>query len=178
MSIDINLLDRTGNKNLYLENALTIVRSAAVITTVITISVCILAFILMKNSSLESLAAQELSLTNKLAIFHGKTGKVNLIHDRLTRIAKLTSSQFSFEKVLDTVIAQTPSDVTISSIAINKDSVALTLSSDSVVSLQEMSDNFTKLIKAKKTFKKMTFQGIVSDAKSGIYSTNISLDLL
>ena len=79
---------------------------------------------------------------------------------------------------MNSFLEKIPNDVSMNSLGIDKAKVAITVSSNSLSSIDKMLNSFFEMIAKKQIIKSITIQSISSDPKSSTYSLSIKADKL
>ncbi len=178
MARDINLLPQRKLDLLQQERTVVIVRGVALVVMILVVTSALAIFLLNKNTSLDSLKAQQQSLRANFSLLHDKTAKNYLLVDRVTKIAAITKKKSTFIGNITTIEQLVPPDVSIDTFTINKTNVSMNVSSSSLISLGKYMDGLNKLVGNKGFFKKITIDNAIADEKAGKFIVSMKGDLL
>lgn len=175
MSKNINLLPRKNVDILRREKILNLYRF---ISTLFLLIVCFLSiglFLLNKNSPVYSLENEKDSLLKAISQLSERTSKFLFINARLQDISEILSKRTYMDKTLDLIMKEIPDNVLIKSISVDKNKLSLSVSSNSLSSINTLLDNLVNLVSSKKSFNKIILSGISLDKSSKSYVLSITL---
>ncbi|HET9947073.1 MAG TPA: hypothetical protein VFQ63_03350 [Patescibacteria group bacterium] len=178
MAGDINLLPQRRENFLRSEKTLAGVRLAAALSLVLIICLAIILFVLRRSISSTTTKAQEATLHATLALGKDKAVRQLLLVDRLTHIQSILTNRSSIEAKMDTIQKQLNPSVKILTFSLDQKSFDMSISSASLDDIQSAIDNMTELLRAKKTFKKLTIDNVIADEKTGKFILVIKADML
>ncbi len=178
MSNDINLLSHQSKTRFSQEQILAYSKVAAIICSILTVSLALMLFLLNRDPTLSQLQGQQQTVLAELTILHSKTAKDLIILDRVKRIVQINQQRSSLGQKVTDIQKQLPSGISISSFTLDSKHVNLTITSSSLVPMGTFINNLTQAINNKTLLKQLTIQGIISDEKTGTYLLSITGDLL
>lgn len=177
MKTDINLASGTvesASKNKILK----ILRITAISGVIFIAISSILLFLLINQISPEKIKKQEDKILLSIKFLRDKQAKIAIVNSKIADISKILGSRTNYELEINSFLEKIPSGVSMSSLGIDKTKVTITVSSNSLSSIDKMLNNFFEMIAKKQLIKSISIQGISSDQKSGTYSLSIKANKL
>lgn len=140
MAIDINLISDNDLKNTQSDR----VRKLTAISFSIlffTAFFSFLIFILNLRFSANTIRQNQQELSNALSIYDDKATKILILNNRATDINSLLKTRKDFSLVLAKIVDEKPSNVEIENFRIERNNVDMTVTSPSLLSLNEFLNN-------------------------------------
>jgi hypothetical protein len=135
--------------------------------------ISVLLFLLNFYSPLPKVIAQQQKVSQDLLAQKTKITKLLLLRDRLQHITTIFQQSTSLENTLAAIVLNTPGNVEIDTLGVNKDSVTIIFTSLSLSSMNDFMDFLSQQISKKTLFKKATISSLAFDAKTGIYTLTV-----
>src|SRR6266498_4593159 len=153
MNNGINLLDPNKNKTTIVpaRNMLIMRIIAGGLLFAVSVTSIVL-FILVAVSPLPELRRQEASYRLTLSAAHPDMAKLALLDERTTAVSGLLSQRKSYEQILEFIQGKLSSDVAISTIQVDNKTMALTVDSRSLQSLDTFLNKLILSVQEKKGF--------------------------
>ncbi|MCL5433252.1 MAG: hypothetical protein M1524_04030 [Patescibacteria group bacterium] len=178
MSESINLVANKKNESSRDKKSLKYFRFIAIVFLLSVFLFAISLFIFKTSLGEAALKKQEETLSGNMSSLSDKTVKLLLTQERLRNISDVLKNRSDVNKILDSVMKDMPPSVSINSLSIGKKKVTLIVASYSLYDINVLLDNLQKMSEDKKTFKRLIFDTLSIDDKSGKYSLGVSIDLL
>ncbi len=146
------------------------------------LGLCVIAsvglFVLNSTSELGTLSKKEDSLNQTLHTQQKKIVKMTLIKDRIESISDIQKKSKSYEDILVNVSSALPQDSKFDSFEVTKNSLNVTVSSSSLLSVNSFLDYIINNINKNHIFQKVTVSSLVGDIQSGKYILVLDVTLL
>ncbi len=168
---DINLLS-TEKVSLRTQNRILILRVLSVSFLFFVALFSIALFILSSQISPEAVRNIQGQTLQKISLLSERNAKYSLLSDRLRIIKTLLGARKNYTQTLNSVLDQVPQNVNIRGLKIDKDGISVTVSSNSLLLINEFLDNLSTNLD-KKIIKDMTIEGLTVDKQTGIFSLSI-----
>lgn len=178
MDNDINLI--SDRKKYASSKARQVARfriAAGIALGIVVLSAFIL-FLLNRLSGIDSLLQQEQEDTAKVASKQKIVGKLLLVESRLNDINSILASRSSPDIFIQKIIAGMPSGVNIDSFSLTKKKVSLTVTSSSLIFLDQFTTDLLTKAYNKELFKTFTINSVIADPVNQKYILSFDADLL
>lgn len=169
MNKSINLV---SNRNEQLEKELLILKIVRVIAVslLVTISVvAITAFIFSTQISISKIKEEENATLAQISALHDRLTTYYLTKDRINNITGIISTRRDYSKHIDAILANAPKTLSLKGIDIEKNIISVSMSGNSLVSINEFVDNVTALGIEQKLIKNVRLQSLSLDVKKEEY---------
>lgn len=176
MNNTINLSPYKNKSKIHYEKAIKATRIISIILLFFVILSGSSIFVLNSTSSLPNIIHQQNAITTNLDFLRKRAILLYLIHDRTSAIQSIYSTRTSYEDIIRDIKTQTTNDISIDSLRIKKNSIDLSLSSDSLLSLDIFLNKITKIAQEKK-YKTLTVSDLIGDGQQGKFSIAMIIDL-
>lgn len=170
MSKEINLIYSKKKSKISQERLIKLVNRVAYIIVAITALSAGGIYFLNQSVPLAALQKQESTITQNLTLSQQKILKLMLIKDRLSQINTITNQRKNFDETIATIISSLPEGVSVNTFALNTKAIDITVSSHSLVAINQFLDFSINKLNSKELFSKLTVNGLVADTKSQTYS--------
>jgi len=174
---EINLLRPKKEGLGGLKNAQNILRILSLVLLFLTFFSSIVLFLLKLNSPLSSAKKEEDSILLRLSSLKSKMAQFLIIEERLTNISEIIAKRPYWNKTIEMLEKEKPQDVSINMLSLNKKNLSLTVSSYSLLSLDELLNNLIKITLNKKVFTNLILNSMTLDKNSGKYTFSIVANL-
>jgi hypothetical protein len=127
-----------------------------------------LIFVLNFTLPLDSVKKEQVTTASNIAIFHKKLVTYTLIADRVKNISNILSQRGNYLPQVNDILGKIPTDVSIDGLDIDTGTIAISVSSTSLVSLNKFIDDMVSLGAQGKVIKDIVIQGLslnVNDSK-------------
>lgn len=169
MNKSINLV---SNRNEQLEKELLILKIVRVIAVslLVTISVvAITAFIFSTQISISKIKEEENATLAQISVLHDRLTTYYLTKDRINNISGILSTRRDYSDHIDAILANAPKTLSLKGIDIEKNIISVSMSGNSLVSINEFVDNVTALGIEQKLIKNVRLQSLSLDVKKEEY---------
>ena len=174
---EINLISEQKERITKLKKKVRLLRIISFSCLIFVLISSVLVFLVKFSSPLPSLGNQEKALSGTLDGSKQKIGKMFVINDRLKSIDSILLKRSNFNEMINTLIQNKPGDLLISFLTINKNTIAMRISSMSLRSIDNFIDSIMTLTKDKKMFKKITLENLSVDMGTNSYAFSMKIDL-
>lgn len=178
MNSSINLIS-TKNDDLELKlKRLRIVRSIAVASLVLIVLMSVGVFILTLQVPLASIKKEEASTLNDISYLHDKAAKLYLANDRVSNINNIIAKRKNYSEVVNKIVGLMPSDLSIDSLTITDQAILLTVSSNSLQSINQFLNSYVDFGNKGKPIDSVSVDNLVVNTKTGRYSLSFKAQVL
>jgi len=178
MKTDINLASGVLIESTSKSKTLKTLRISAISGVIFIAATSILLFLLTNQISPDNVKKQEDKILLSIKFLHEKQAKIAIVNSKIADISKILDSRINYESEMNSFLEKIPNDVSINSFEIDKSKVAITVSSNSLFSIDKMLNSFFEMIAKKQIIKSITIQSLFSDPKSGNYGLSIKANKL
>jgi len=170
MSNGINLI-ATKNRSFLdpLLNRIKVLRLIAVTLLFIVSVASMILFILITLSPLPALKRQEQTSLAALAAYHTDIARLIILNERATSIAGILGKRTDYNTVIDALRTKLTGDSSIISLQLGKKNVSVTVSSSSLVNINNFLNGIVSDTGVKKTFLHSTLNNLSLDKTRGVY---------
>lgn len=173
MQKEINLLARKNVGFLQQEQTITVARVIAVFSVILVASSFVALFFLQKNYSLSTIENQQTSVRSRLSLLHDKTIKQLTLIDRTKKIELIIKKRISLADKITLLQKEIPSALTIETLSVSKEAMSITVTSNSLTSLQKFIESLTTLVTKKTLLQKLTIDNVIINQQTGLYSVSV-----
>ena len=174
MNSDINLLANRDKEQFQEGSRVRKARFAAFFALLFVAFSSIASFLLIRSYA--KVADEENSLLQKTSLLHDKEVKLLIVNDRLKYISEILQRRIAYAQATKTLAQTTktlldkiPTEIATEDFRISKESVAISLSSSSLISLNTVIKNFTDMAKHKEILKSLTMESLILATQTGKY---------
>jgi|SRR3989344_419346 len=178
MKTDINLASGPLVESASKSKALVILRIAGISSIIFITIVSILSFGLTNQISPDNVKKQKDRILFNIKFLHERQAKISAVNSKIADISKILDSRTNYDSEINTFLEKIPSGVLINSLGIDKSKVTVTVSSDSLSSIDKMLNSFFGMIAEKQIIKSITVQSLSSGQGGGSYSLSIKANKL
>lgn len=171
---DINLLVGKDVNYLRQKKLLSLVRLVAFVSLGIVALLSVIAFFLNSQFSPTLVKNQEDTVLQSLSALSKKQAKLFIVNNRIANITNILNSRVDYYKILSVIMGKIPTEVSTDRIEIDKKKISLTISSNSLVPINTLINNFVDMVRKKEIITSLTLNSLTLSVKTGKYS--ISLD--
>lgn len=180
---EINLISKKREAILRSKGIVKIFRAAAMVSLFLVFISSVGIFLLKLNSPLPALKREETALLSSLSSLKQRMAKFIILNDRLKNISSILSKRSDFDKKLDALVkiddlTGTLQNIRITSLDMGKKNISVTISSESLYSINVFIDNLVAMSSNKQVFKIITLENVTADQKSGRYFSSIDIQFL
>lgn len=176
-----NGINIVSNKNSQIEKELrilNILRFTAVSMLITVALVSIIIFVISVQIPLSDLRQQENSTISQISQLHKKLATYYLIKDRVNNINTLMSTRKDYTKSLNPILAKISSDLTVDDLEVEADVITLTVSGNSLVSINVIIDDLIASSDSKKYINNLIINSLNLNTSAGKYSVTFEASLL
>jgi len=178
MKTDINLASGILVESASKSKSLKILRIAAIFSIIFISAASVLLFLLINQISPSNIKKQEDKILFSIKFLHERQAKFAILNDKIADISKILNSRTNYESEMNSFLDKIPNDVSINSLEIDKTKVTITVSSNSLPSIDKMLNSYFEMVNRKRIIKSITIQSITSDPRSGNYNLSIKANKL
>lgn len=179
MNNAINLLPKTKEtKTVHHSSRIKVVRALAMGSLFLVVIFSIVLFILVNFSPLPSLQEEEQERLTEFSRSRPKMAKIVLMNDRLGDISKILKKRTYYNLAIDQMQAELPVDARIDMLKIDKQAISVTVTSGSLLSLENFLENISKLTEQKKFIGQLTLSKLTANTQNAQYSLSLDMTLL
>lgn len=137
----------------------------------------IILFLLIALSPLPSLQQQEKNSLSTISQYHPDMARLELIVDRLKSSMVIIQNRNNFDQTLSEVRDMMPNGLTIVALNMQEKKISLTVTSQSLTSMDTFITNLTNSVDEKKNFSQVFLAGLITDEQRKLYTLTIDLFL-
>ncbi len=152
----------------------TLLNRLAIILFVVTALASVGIFVLSRDTSYSLLLGQENQLTTEILLLKDKASTMYQLKNRLASISTILKTRQPYDAIFSTSIAQL-GDSSVQSYSLSPDSISLTVTSDSLVTLNSWLSSLQAQIQAKSYFSKLSVDSLLFVDKLNSYVLSITL---
>lgn len=176
MNNDINLVKKNVDGA---DNRKTkILRNGAIAFALLIAILSIILFVLSRRNSLESIKKEQNTVLQNITFLEEKAAKFDLINDRIRNIEKVLDARKNYIETVNTIIQEVPNDASVVFVSIDKGVILMTISSASLLSINEFLDRFIGIAEEKHVIKDTTIESLTINSQSERYLLSIKAKLL
>lgn len=177
MNSDINLV--SGQLTLSKDTKrLRSIRLIATLSLLGVVFLSILLFLLSRVFSPASIVKQQEDVIGSISSLQVKQSKLSLLGQRLNDISIIINKRANYDIALTNILAQSPVDVSVVSLSIDKQKISIIISSSSLLSVNEFIAVLKGMAEKKQYLKNVTINGLTLNGKSSGYLLTLDLELL
>lgn len=137
----------------------------------------VIVFFINQFSQNTSLQMEKNSLVSSLANFDKRIGKSLFIESRLNDASQILQKRVRNDEILASILKEVPNAVSIQSLTIDQKTFAFTVSSPSLTTLNQFTNNLVSESAQNKSFKKVTLDSLTLDERNNQYVVSVVIDL-
>ena len=134
----------------------------------------VIAFFLNSQFSPTEVKREEDVVLQNLSALSKKQAKLFIVNNRIQSITTILNRRADYYKILNFIIGKIPTEVFIDRIEVDRKKISLTISSNSLIPINTLINNFVDMVRKKETITSLTLNSLTLNVKTGKYS--ISLD--
>ena len=178
MKADINLALGALVESAQKSRLLRILRITALASITLILIASVSLFLLINSTSTDKIKKEEDKILFSIKYLHDKEAKILIINERLNGISKILGSRGNYDFLMNAFLQKIPQDTSVDSFGVDKNKIVLTVSSDSLSSMDDLIDSFIDMVEKQQIIKNLTIESLTSDRISGIYILSIKADRL
>lgn len=178
MSREINLLPKQSQNFLQKEKVFIIVQIVAYGSFILSLTLSLILFFLGQNNDIVRLQSQQKSLETSITLLQNKQLQYMFVSDRISRIQAILKGRNDFSAILQNIEKLIPDSVAIQSLSLDKKTISLIVTSDSLSSMGQFIDLVSSSVKNKKLLKHVTFDNVIANPIKGVYTLSMQGELL
>ena len=178
MKTDINLASGILVESVSKSKTLKILRITGISSIIFITVISILLFVLINQISPDKVKKQEDKILFSIKSLHERQAKITIVNSKIADISKILDERTNYDSEMNTFLEKIPNDVSINSLEIDKAKVTITVSSNSLSSIDKILNSFFEMIAKKQIIKSITIQSLSSDQRSSTYSLSLKVNKL
>jgi len=178
MKTDINLASGILVESVSKSKTLKILRITGISSIIFITVISILLFVLINQISPDKVKKQEDKILFSIKSLHERQAKIAIVNSKIADISKILDERTNYDSEMNTFLEKIPNDVSINSLEIDKAKVTITVSSNSLSSIDKILNSFFEMIAKKQIIKSITIQSLSSDQRSSTYSLSLKVNKL
>lgn len=140
-------------------------------------AMAVILFILDFYSPLNSIKKEQDQILTSISSQNDKAAKLSIVNERAVAINKLKTERTDYLGVLDIAISNLSSGVRTAGLSVDKASVAITVSSDSLLSLNNFLNGVLDESKKNDSIKSVSMESLTATDVSNIYLMSVKFSL-
>ncbi|HZJ18552.1 MAG TPA: hypothetical protein VFD45_02965 [Patescibacteria group bacterium] len=178
MNSNINLLQQKDDQLIKKQKRLKILKLIAGILLATVALFSIIIFILNTKFSVTSIKNEQNSVINSISALKAKAAKMILVNDRIKGTSEILKKRKDYTSLIQKVLNSVPGEAKTAGLDINKDSLNMSVSSNSLLSIDTYLENMIKLSQEKKLIKNLVIKGINVNFKNGEFILSVNATIL
>ena len=179
MNTNINLLEDKKTKRGPISSRSTqILRYVGIVLLFFVSASSIILFILISLSPLPNLKIQERQVNSALSQSHTDMAKLFLINERTDVATMILANRKSYDRSLELIQSILPNGVDVEGLTIEKNTLSLTVSSQSLALLNTFVSSLTGAVTEKKVFSQLALGNFLIETAKNRYLVTLTLLLL
>lgn len=175
MNSDINLLKKESRTQ---EKRVKILRIISVVAAGTVAIFSIALFVFNRQSTLDPIKREQNVVLQNLSFLSEKEAKLSLLNDRLNNLENILGFRKNYIKSVNSIIDELPSDVSTTSLSLDKDGILLIASSNSLSSINTFLNSLIDLSEKKHLIKDLIIESLTVGTTGIRYSLSIKAKLL
>lgn len=143
---------------------------AAFVSLGIVVICAVILFFLNQSANFSDLSQKEKATLAGLALSDKKIAKYLVVQARLKEISTILNSRTSYDKTISDIAAGIPSELEVNSFSLNKQDVAIVVSSSSLQAVNTFLSYMVDMLNNKKIFRSISLNGVSADPKNNKYT--------
>ena len=172
---NINLVSGENEQAKSEKKKLKKVRLIAFFSLIIVALFSVIVFLINITLPIQSVIQDQKVTSDSIFLLHGKLVKLYLIKDRVNNLSAILLQRKDYIAPVDKIFALLPSDLSVDGLVLDKNILTLTISGNSLSSINEFIDAVVTLGANKKLISDIGIQGIKLDSSAGNYSLSLQL---
>lgn len=178
MDKDVNLLLKKQADFEKQGNSLKLLRIVSVAFLVSLGISSIVLFFLSSRLSPSSIKRQEKTMLYNISFLHAKEAKLAMVLERTRGIESILSQRPDYNLTIGKILQVLPGGVTVQSLSVDKNSISISASSNSLLPIDGFINSLTDLAGRKDVVKDVTIDNIVLNGTNSAYSFSIKINLI
>jgi hypothetical protein len=146
--------------------------AASFLTIVVVCAIVI--FVISSQFSLTSIKRDQNQAIYGISQLKIKAGKLLMVNDRLKGISDISDKRKDYSTVSNYLVDLVPQGVSIKAFSLDKETVRMTVSSNSLLQINTFLNSLISLSSQKRIIKNLIMDGIVVNPKTGQYLLSVS----
>lgn len=174
MKSNINLVSISQIESEKGERSLGILKIASIVCVALVAILSISLFIISQALSPEPIKRQEEGVISQITGLRPKQAKLILVVSKAKDIGTLIQSREKYDELLTLTLDQIPEGVSIGSLELDSAKVSLSVTSKSLLSVDQVINNLYSIISKKEMIKNFKIESISADPRTGSYSMSVT----
>lgn len=141
-------------------------------------SISIITFLLTALLPMGSIKEEQNRTRRETSSYQAKFAKLHTVNERIMHISEILKKRKNFPSLIDKVLTNIPSDVSIVSMNMDEKELLITANSFSLKQINQFINNFSQLAEEEKSFNKIFIDNLSANHKSGTYSISLKVSLI
>ena len=177
MSSSINLISDNKDQLEKELRKLKILKISAIFSLAIVVFMSVVVFILNFTLPISSVKKDERQTLDNIALLRQKLVKYSLINDRARNISDLISKRKKYDSSSETILGKLPADLTVSALEVESDTIKISVTSDSLIPMDQFINDVIELGNQAKTIKNISILSLILNGENGKYTLSLQGDL-
>ncbi len=176
MNKDINFLEIKNLEKRESKKGLTLAKITAVSSLILVTLFSVLVYYLNRNIYPQSLKNERDSLLKSISSLRNKEAKLAIVANRTENISEILNKRVDYSKIASKFFEKMPSEIKVDTFKIDKKTIILTISSNSLLPINEFIDGLITLGKDKE-ISVLLLDSLSASEASGSYSVSFTANL-
>lgn len=140
--------------------------------------ISVITFLLTTAVPLNKIKKEQENTNVSLSSLQGKSAKLYTVNERILHISKILKNRRDYSLLIDSVLKNVPTEVSINSVDIDDKDLLITVNSFSLKQINQFLNNFSDLSEDGKIFSKVTIKNLSSNRSNGTYTISLKATLI
>lgn len=176
MTKNINFLTFLNSEAKKSKKSFKLARIVAICSLILVVLLSVLVYYLSRVVYPQALKTERASLLKNLSSLRSKEAKLAVVANRTENASELINKRVDYSKIISKFFQKKPSEINIDSLKIDKKTIILTFSSNSLLPINEFIDGLIEL-GSEKAISALVLDSLSTSESRGIYSVSLTSNL-
>lgn len=138
-------------------------------------SVSVILFVINLSSPISKIKAQQNQILSQITTQQDKAAKLNVVKERVTTISNIFSTRTDYIDSLKLILSKKPDDLKLISLETNKESINMTVNSNSLLTINNFLNTVIDTGKSDKKIKSVLLDSLAVNQSLGVYALSIKI---
>jgi len=176
MNKDINFLATKTSEKAKKKKGLMLVKVIAIFSLIFVALLSVLVYYVNGKIYPQALRSERDSLLRRLSTLHNREAKLAIVSNRIENISELIDKRVDYSKLISKFFEKMPSGIKVDNLRLDKQTILLTISSNSLLPINEFIDGLIELGKEKE-ISVLLLDSLSTSEASSAYSVSLTANL-
>lgn len=176
MTKNINFLTIVSLDTKKSKKGIKLARIVAICSLILVVLLSVLVYYLSRVVYPQALKTERASLLKSLSSLRSKEAKLAVVANRVENASELISKRVDYSKTINKFFERKPSEINVDSLKIDKKTIILTFSSNSLLPINEFIDGLIELGR-ERVVNLLVLDSLSTSESRGIYSVSLTSNL-